>query len=406
MKCRALSDAGHIIWFGKDLTKKSYSTYCKTSSGTVERFGWRLNDGDIVNIGGEDYVVSIEDGAVNGTLKKIIGSIINVGGQKYRIVGTNTAYDSNGNNIGTATELLAMYTLEQRMPFGDTAEYFGSTIDTYLESEEFYYSLPETLQNAMRHKEVVPWKCAISTSRVNDDSMPAVATFERGGEEDYYLTLVDPGEAQLRLIYLPSVFDVFKYFNVLRTATFDNTPLRSENFQTMFGELNDSGTWFMNISSEMNNLPLVLTRERFEEAPDLQKTLPVQPMMQVLLNELEYTFESGEDGGDVDGVVTRTYPALDNYSSDSQAVADSLMQRLSVIKGELWYQVNYGLPIMEKQRGTNVLDLVIGDIISSHPGVASLDSYTSKVNGHTYSYECKITTVFSDSLTISNNLSI
>lgn len=403
MKCRALSDTGHIVWFGKDLTKKSYSTYCKTSSGATERFGWRLNDGDIVNIGGDDYVVSIEDGAVNGTLKKIIGSIINVGGQKYRIVGTNNTVDSNGNITGTATELLAMYTLETRMPFGETAEYFGSTIDTYLESEEFYYSLPETLQNAMRRKEVVPWKCVISTSRVNDESMPAVATFESGGKEDYYLTLVDPGEVQRRFVYLPSVFDVFKYYAINRTATFDNTPIRSENLQEMFGVLNDSGSWFMNISSEMNNLPLVLTRERFVEAPDLQKTFTVQPMMQVILADLDYTFVSG---GAADGVVTRTYPVLDNYSSDSQAVADSLTQRLSVIKGELWYQVNYGLPLTEKQRGTNVLDLVIGDIISSHPGVASLDSYTSKVNGHTYSYECKITTVFADSLTISNNLSI
>lgn len=107
------------------------------------------------------------------------------------------------------------------------------------------------------------------------------------------------------------------------------------------------------------------------------------------------------------GVCTLTTPPVEvNYSKESAAVADSLIQRLSVIKGELWYQVNYGLPLTEKQRGTNVLDLVIADIITSHPGVASLDSYTSKVTGHEYSYTCSITSVYGDNLTISNNLTI
>ena len=99
-------------------------------------------------------------------------------------------------------------------------------------------------------------------------------------------------------------------------------------------------------------------------------------------------------------------PVASNYAESSQAVADSLTQRLSVIKGELWYQVNYGLPLTEKQRGTNVLDLVIGDIISSHPGVASLDSYKSKLVGHTYYYDCQITSVFGETLTVTNNLTV
>ena len=112
------------------------------------------------------------------------------------------------------------------------------------------------------------------------------------------------------------------------------------------------------------------------------------------------------DGTEVGVCTLTTLPVEANYSKESAAVADSLTQRLSVIKGELWYQVNYGLPLTEKQRGTNVFDLVIADIITSHPGVASLDSYTSKVNGHEYSYTCSITSVYGDNLTISNNLTI
>lgn len=111
--------------------------------------------------------------------------------------------------------------------------------------------------------------------------------------------------------------------------------------------------------------------------------------------------------GNAAGVLSITNKPLSyNYSEDSQAVADSLTQRLSVIKGELWYQVNYGLPLTEKQRGTNVLDLVIGDIISSHPGVASLDSYKSKLVGHTYYYDCQIMSVFGETLSVTNNLTV
>nr|DAD96456.1 MAG TPA: lysozyme-like protein [Myoviridae sp. ctj3P51] len=103
-------------------------------------------------------------------------------------------------------------------------------------------------------------------------------------------------------------------------------------------------------------------------------------------------------------LVTETF--VSNYVSDTDAVVASLNQRLSVIKGELWYQVNYGLPLMDKQRGTNVLDLVLADIITSHPGVASLDSYSSRTVDHIYYYDCKITSVYGESVAISNNLTI
>lgn len=106
------------------------------------------------------------------------------------------------------------------------------------------------------------------------------------------------------------------------------------------------------------------------------------------------------------GIGSRTTPPVDNYVEDTDAVAASLNQRLSVIKGELWYQVNYGLPLTEKQQSTTVLDLVIGDIISSHPGVASLDSYKSKLVGHTYYYDCQITSVLGETLSVTNNLTV
>lgn len=95
-------------------------------------------------------------------------------------------------------------------------------------------------------------------------------------------------------------------------------------------------------------------------------------------------------------------PKLPNYVEDTDAVVVSLIQRLSVIKGELWWQVNYGMPLTDKVRGTTLYDMVVTDIITSHPGVASIQSYSSNLVGHTYTYTCIIKTVFGDTATISN----
>lgn len=138
----------------------------------------------------------------------------------------------------------------------------------------------------------------------------------------------------------------------------------------------------------------------------------------IAINGVMYIFAIDKPGGingtvwttpgvaDQVGIASLTNPPADNYVEDTDAVAASLNQRLSVIKGELWYQVNYGLPLTEKQQSTTVLDLVIGDIISSHPGVASLDLYKSKLVGHTYYYDCQITSVFGETLSVTNNLTV
>lgn len=95
-----------------------------------------------------------------------------------------------------------------------------------------------------------------------------------------------------------------------------------------------------------------------------------------------------------------------NYTEGSDAVADSLIQRLSVLKGELWYQINFGLPLTEKYQSSTVFDMVIADIITAHPGVAALETFNSSVENHTYSFECSIRTAFGDALQISNSYMI
>lgn len=113
------------------------------------------------------------------------------------------------------------------------------------------------------------------------------------------------------------------------------------------------------------------------------------------LNSASFTYSLGK-------CTLTTRQKLPNYVEDTDAVVVSLIQRLSVIKGELWWQVNYGMPLTDKVRGTTLYDMVVTDIITSHPGVASIQSYSSNLVGHTYTYTCTIKTVFGDTATISN----
>ena len=144
----------------------------------------------------------------------------------------------------------------------------------------------------------------------------------------------------------------------------------------------------------------------YTNAPDSQG--------RILINKTYYNFKLNDNSTINGKITTRGLPddvgvgsltnekKLPNYVEDTDSVVVSLIQRLSVIKGELWWQVNYGMPLTDKVRGTTLYDMVVTDIITSHPGVASIQSYSSNLVGHTYTYTCTIKTVFGDTATISN----
>ena len=79
----------------------------------------------------------------------------------------------------------------------------------------------------------------------------------------------------------------------------------------------------------------------------------------------------------------------DNYSIEAEGVKDSLIQRLSVLKGELWYNVSVGIPLLEKYRTKGMIDAYIASVILKHPDVENIISFTSNQENHQYS--CKFT---------------
>lgn len=100
------------------------------------------------------------------------------------------------------------------------------------------------------------------------------------------------------------------------------------------------------------------------------------------------------------------FETLDNYAEDVDALVESLRQRLSVIKGELWYQINYGIPLFEKYKNKSFMDAAILGIINGHPAVASIISFQSTVKGTNYTFNCRIMSIYSEEISLDNNYTI
>lgn len=84
-----------------------------------------------------------------------------------------------------------------------------------------------------------------------------------------------------------------------------------------------------------------------------------------------------------------------NYSEGNDGLCDSLTQRLSVIKGELWYSINYGIPLFDKVN-KGIMDATILDIINSHSDINTIKSFESTVENRDYKLEFTAISNFGD----------
>ena len=83
----------------------------------------------------------------------------------------------------------------------------------------------------------------------------------------------------------------------------------------------------------------------------------------------------------------------DNFSDQQQGVSDSLTQRLSVLREELWYDIDYGLPLFDKVRKP-AMDRFICSTVLNHPDVNSIDEFSSQVLTNKYSCSMTVVSVF------------
>lgn len=93
-----------------------------------------------------------------------------------------------------------------------------------------------------------------------------------------------------------------------------------------------------------------------------------------------------------------------DYSDKQNAIRDTLIQRLSVIKGELWYSINYGLPLLDRVRNKGIFDAVILDIITQVRGVKNVTKFNSRLNNHEYTLDIEILTIYNETVSITTSM--
>lgn len=108
------------------------------------------------------------------------------------------------------------------------------------------------------------------------------------------------------------------------------------------------------------------------------------------------------------------------FLSGSAAVAQAIITNIKLLLGEWWEDVNNGLPLWQSilgQPGSEVNKLSIDNIIKGRiletnlngvQLVSSIDDYVSNYNSSSraYTFEAVITTIYSESVTVKETLSI
>lgn len=97
-------------------------------------------------------------------------------------------------------------------------------------------------------------------------------------------------------------------------------------------------------------------------------------------------------GKDDNGKAIKYSSTGTSFAKDKEAVATSLTQRLSALQNELWYDVEHGLPLLNKVKAKVEIDIAIATIVENHPDVVNIESFTSSVENKQYYCDLVINT--------------
>jgi len=86
----------------------------------------------------------------------------------------------------------------------------------------------------------------------------------------------------------------------------------------------------------------------------------------------------------------------DNYVDKQNAVVSSLTQRLSVLRGELWYAINQGMPLVDKVVSKGIIDSYVVSTVTRHPDVLSIQQFSSSLIKHSYTCNFTVLTRFGE----------
>ena len=86
----------------------------------------------------------------------------------------------------------------------------------------------------------------------------------------------------------------------------------------------------------------------------------------------------------------------DNFAIENEAVADSLTQRLNVIRGEIWYDLQHGLPLIENPANKTIIDSSVVDIVMAHPDVIGIKNFVSSKFNRAYTASLNVMTIYGE----------
>lgn len=86
----------------------------------------------------------------------------------------------------------------------------------------------------------------------------------------------------------------------------------------------------------------------------------------------------------------------ESFATKQHAVASSLTQQLSILRAELWYSINYGMPLLEKQKSKLTIDSFISSVVLDHDDVIKILSFASSVTNHKYSCNMQILSTYGE----------
>lgn len=88
------------------------------------------------------------------------------------------------------------------------------------------------------------------------------------------------------------------------------------------------------------------------------------------------------------------FVAHDNYATEQEGVVNSLIQRLSVIQGELWWQMDYGIPLFSNVSSKAIMDSSIIDMTLEHEDVLEFIDFNSTLENHNYRCNFEVLTTY------------
>ena len=111
----------------------------------------------------------------------------------------------------------------------------------------------------------------------------------------------------------------------------------------------------------------------------------------------------GSYGTNTDGTARFFNPddKHDNFAERNTWVRDSLIQRLSVLKHELWYNYQYGMPLVDDGTVRVTIDAFVMETVQNHEDVLEITSFSSYIEAHDYHCDIGFTTRFgNDTITL------